>query len=179
MSEGRRESDARRCKKATLVERMDAAFRAGDLEALRKAAGEDWGIPDGPMPMEIGPCLTYAIHRSPLPFIRELLEIGADPNPADHSGFPPLIAALWQSTRPDALAVVELLLSFGADPDQRGMNDYTPLHVAVIEGRTDAVRLLFEHGADPHLRTRIDDMESALDLAVQAGDPSLIALLEK
>ena len=113
MPEGRRESDARRCEKAALVERMDAAFRDGDLEALRNAAGEDWGIPDGPMPMEIGPCLTYAIHRSPLPFIRELLEIGADPNPADHAGFPPLIAALWQSTRPDALAVVELLLSFG------------------------------------------------------------------
>jgi hypothetical protein len=33
-------------------------------------------------------------YHSPISFIRTLLDIGADPNPIDHAGFPPLIAAL-------------------------------------------------------------------------------------
>jgi hypothetical protein len=73
--------------------RIDEAFRLGDLEALRAAVDDPGIVPNGPMPLEIGPCLEYAIYHSPLPFIRTLLEIGADPNPAD-AGFPPLIAAL-------------------------------------------------------------------------------------
>ena len=53
------------------------------------------------MPLTIGSCLEYAIYRSPLPFIRTLLEI------------------------------LKLLLAFRSDPDQRGINDYTPLHMAI------------------------------------------------
>jgi hypothetical protein len=65
---------------------------------------------------------------------------GADPNPAHHAGFPPLIAALscvrahpGTSAREDVLEVLKLLLAFGADPNQRGLNDFTPLHMAVNE----------------------------------------------
>ena len=90
------------------------------------------------MPDGIGPCLTYAIYHSPLPFIRTLLEIGANPNAPADDGFPPLIAALstgrevaGATKRTDVDAVIRLLLSFGADPNQRGINDYTPLHMAV------------------------------------------------
>ena len=36
-------------------------------------------VPNGPMPLAIRPCLEYAIYHSPLPFIRTLLEMGADP----------------------------------------------------------------------------------------------------
>jgi uncharacterized protein len=46
-----------------------------------------------------------------------------------------------------------LLLSFGADPDQRGINDYTPLHMAVSERNLPAVALLIDARADPRLRT--------------------------
>jgi len=158
--------------------RMDAAFRSGDLAALRTAADSPGTIPNGPMPLTIGHCLEYAIYHSPLSFIRELLEIGAHPNPDDHAGFPPLVAALWHSTRPDALEVLELLISFGADPNQRGMNDYTPLHVAAEDGNREAVESLLSAGADPHLRTRIDDFETPLDLAQRAGHAEIAALLQ-
>lgn len=56
-----------------------------------------------------------------LPFILTLLEIGADPNPADHTGFAPLIAALSCSRpqpgspgRPDFAEIIKLLFAFGA-----------------------------------------------------------------
>src|SRR5436190_18282532 len=99
--------------------RIDAAFRNGDLAALQAAVDDPDNFPNGHMPMSIGPCLEYAIYHSPLAFIRTLLEIGANPNPVDHSGFPPLIAALSCSrsqpgspARNDVLEIIKLLLEF-------------------------------------------------------------------
>ncbi len=45
--------------------------------------------------------LEHAIYHSPLPFIRALLELGAEPNYQDHAGFPSLIAALSCRERGD------------------------------------------------------------------------------
>ena len=163
---------------------IDAAFRAGDLDALRAAVEDAGVIPNGPMPLAIGPCLEYAIYHSPLEFIRTLLELGADPNPEHHDGYPSLIAALYCTrsepgapARSDALEILDLLLAFGADPDQRGINDYTALHVAVERGSREAVERLLAAGADPTLRTRIDDLESPLELAESAGRADLVELL--
>lgn len=143
-------------------------------------------VPNGPMPLAIGPCLEYAIYHSPLAFIRTLLELGADPNPKDHIGFPPLIAALSCSrsrpgspARPEVPEILRLLLSFGADPNQRGVNDYTPLHMAVAERNADAVEILLQAGADATLRTRIDECETPREMAEAAGLQEIAALLAK
>jgi ankyrin repeat protein len=64
---------------------------------------------------------------------------------------------------------MKLLLASGADPNQRGVNDYTPLHMAVCEENVPALELLLEAGADPRLRTRIDYCETPGELAARAG----------
>lgn len=178
------QSREERCAEHEWFKKIDGAFRAGDLGALRAAVDDPGLIPNGAMPLAIGPCLEYAIYHSPLPFIRTLLEIGADPNPVDHAGFPPLIAALSCSRphpgspgRPDVAEIMKLLLSFGADPDQRGINDYTPLHMAVGERNLPAVELLLEAGANPRLRTRIDEFDSPREMAEQLGDQEMARLL--
>ena len=177
-------SDAERCAEYERFKKIDAAFRAGDLVALRAAVDDPDIVPNGPMPLAIGPCLEYAIYHSPLSFIRNLLEIGADPNPKDHAGFPPLIAALscvrphpGAPARPDVVDIIKLLLSFGADPNQRGLNDYTPLHMAVGEQNLPAVELLIAAGADPRLRTRIDDCETPREMAQKMGRSDMAELL--
>ena len=177
-------SDDERCKEARRFRNIDAAFRNGDLAALRAAVDEPDCVPNGPMPLTIGHCLEYAIDHSPLAFIRTLLKIGADPNPADHAGFPPLIAALSCSHpqpgspgRSDTLDIIKLLLAFDADPNQRGINDYTPLHMAVGERHLPAIEALLEAGADPRLRTRIDDYETPRDMAERAGLAEIAKLL--
>lgn len=169
-------SDAERYAEYAKSKKIDAAFRAGDLGALRAAVDDPACLPNGPMPLTIGSCLEYAIYHSPLPFIRALLELGADPNPADHAGFPPLIAALSCSRprpgspgRPDVLEILILLLAFKSDPNQRGINDYTPLHMAVSEHNLQAVELLLQAGAAPGLRTRIDNYETPREMAEKAG----------
>ena len=177
-------SDAERCAEYEKFKKIDAAFRSGDLAALRAAVDDPASVPNGPMPLTVGSCLEYAIYHSPLPFIRTLLEIGADPNPADHAGFPPLIAALSCSRprpgspgRPDMLEIMKLVLAFKGDPNQRGINDYTPLHMAVSERNLPAVQLLLSSGADPRLRTRIDDCETPREMAKNAGLHEIAELL--
>ena len=175
-----------RCAEARRFQEIDDAFRRGDLEAVRAAVDDPRAVPNGPMPMTIGSCLVYAIYRSPLAFIRELLEAGADPNAPADDGFPPLIAALatgqdapGMTRRTDVDAVIRLLLAWGADPNQRGINDYTALHMAVAERNALAVQRLLDAGADADLRTRIDDCETPLEMASAAGLTDLAALLAR
>jgi ankyrin repeat protein len=180
----RAKTESERCAEYRAFKKIDDAFRAGDLTALRSAVDDPASVPNGPMPLTIGSCLEYAIYHSPLPFIRTLLEIGADPNPPDHAGFPPLLAALsccrsvaGSPARPDVLEVLELLLEFESDPNQRGINDYTPLHMAVAEGDVRAVELLLQHGANPCLRTRIDECETPREMAEGVGSREMADLL--
>jgi uncharacterized protein len=177
-------SHEERCADHQRFLKIDTAFREGNLAALKAAVDDPESVPNGLMPLAIGPCLEYAIYHSPLSFIRELLELGADPNPTDHAGFPPLIAALSCSRphpgspgRTDTVDILALLLTFGADPNQRGVNDYTPLHMAVSERHASAVRILLDAGADPRLRTRIDDCETPLEMAERAGLQDMASLL--
>ena len=178
------QSEEERCAEARKFQRIDSAFRAGDLDALRTAVDDECSVPNGVMPLAIGPCLEYSIYHSPLAFIRTLLEIGADPNPEDHAGFPPLLAALSCSRpqpgspgRTDVADILKLLLSFGADPNRRGINDCGALHMAVAERNRAAVEILLEAGADPNLRTRIDDYETPREMAEKAGLKEIAALL--
>jgi uncharacterized protein len=179
-TEDERFAEARR------LQRIDDAFAAGDLGALRAAVDDPAAIPNGPMPITVGSCLAYAVYHSPIAFIGTLLDAGADPNLPVDDGFPPLIAALSTrqaapgSTRGrDVHAILRLLLSRGADPNQRGINDYTPLHMAVAVRDGGAVQILLDGGADPDLRTRIDDYGTALEMAQAAGLTEIAAPLSR
>ena len=170
---------------------ISAAFRGTDVAALRAVLGDSTSFPNEPLPVDVfgpmGSVLEYAIYHSPLPMIRALVESGADLNPPDgtHAGFPPLLATLSKlrtgggaKARPDALEILRLLLDAGADPNQRGLNDWTALHMAVAERSLEAVRILLDAGADPALRTRIDDCQSPLEDARQANLTGIVLLLE-
>ena len=72
-------SDSERCAEHEKIRKINAAFRAGDLVALRASVDDPDIVPNGPMPLAIGPCLEYAIYHSPLPFIRTCLKTAPIP----------------------------------------------------------------------------------------------------
>jgi ankyrin repeat protein len=174
MSQDRRENHRR-------FEAVDAAYRAGDLDALRHALGDPPDFPNcqPPVGIAIGDHpLEYAIYWSKLDFIERLIGAGADPNYEDGAGFPSLIAAL-SSDRRDIAALVTLLLDNGADVHQRGINDWTPLHYAVTQWDLPSVELLLRYGADPNARTRIDDCSSPLEDAEAIGFTAAVQVMRK
>ena len=136
---------------------LHEAYVNGDLEGINYLLDYPPDFPNSRGPLGVGEIiLEYAIYHSPLPFIRTLLDLGADPNYGDHAGFPSLIAAL-STDREDRLDIVELLLSCGADIQQYGHNGYTPLHWAAAADDVRAIELLIKSGADPTARTLVDD----------------------
>ena len=156
------------------------AYLRGDLEALKTLLGHPPDFPNCKGPPGAGEIiLEYAIYHSPLAFIRELLELGADPNYGDHAGFPSLIAALSCRDRPDRYEILALLLSFGADVQQHGHNDYTPLHYAAGLEDIRAMEILLAHGADLDARTRIDDCATPLEEMEILGREESVAFLRK
>ena len=167
-----------RCERHRLFKAIDDAFRAGDFEGLGLALGGSQGWVDEKMPFELGlgHPLEYAIYWSPVAFIEKLIKAGSNPNYRDDGGFPSIIAAL-STDRSDKLEIVQTLLNHGADPNRRGVNDWTPLHYAVSIRGLNAISLLLASGADPYLRTRIDDYSTALEEAEQAGFGPEAALL--
>jgi len=179
-------TEEERCAQAEEFQRIRHAFREGDLDGLRAAVKDPTVIPNGRMPGNIGACLVNAIYHSPLAFIRTLLEMGADPNAPVDDGFPPLIAALscardvpGTTRRTDVDDILRLLLKFGADPNQRGVNDYTPLHMAIAARDALAVQILLDGGADPELRTRIDECETPSQMAMASGLTALAEILAR
>ena len=173
-----------RCQEHERFMTIDAAFRNGDLAALKAAMTTDDRFPDLIAEVAFGACLPYAIYHSPLAFIATLLDEGADPNFDEGDGFPPLIATMSAARqapgarpRSDWHAVLHLLLARGAHPDQRGLNDYTALHWAAETGDLQAIEILLAAGADPSARTRIDDRETPFETAVRAGEQAAAARL--
>lgn len=154
--------------------RIDEAFKAGDLEALNALVD----LPNGWIwPLRTYP-LEYAIYHGPLALIRKLVDLGADLNHGEETGFPAIIAAL-STERQDRHEIVELLLGAGADIQQRGVNDYTPLHYAATRNDARAVELLLAKGADPAARTRIDEYTTALQEAERLGFREVAEILRK
>jgi len=175
--------DDERCAAAARFSRIDAAIRHGDLQALKTALDDPAEFPNVVAPAGIGNLLAYAIYHAPLALVRELLDAGADVNYDQNDGFPSLVAALSATAcpgyagRPDRHDVLQLLLARGADVEQRGLNDCTPLQWAAASGDGRAVEILLAHGADPTARTRIDDYETAREMAERAGHQHIAQLL--
>jgi uncharacterized protein len=144
---------------------LHAAYKRGDLRAVKTLLGNPPDFPNCRGPKAVGEIiLQYAIYHSPVPFVRALLELGADPNYGEGDGFPSLIAAL-STNRLERYEIADLLLAFGANVQQRGFNDYTPLHYAAAKNDLRMLELLLAHGADPNAKTGIDEFSTPLEEA--------------
>ncbi|HWN43390.1 MAG TPA: ankyrin repeat domain-containing protein [Thermoanaerobaculia bacterium] len=158
--------------------RIHEAFKAGDLAALKALFEDPSELPNGWIwPLRTYP-LEYAIYHGPLALIRTLVDLGADLNRGEETGFPSIIAAL-STDRKDRHEIVELLLGAGADIQQRGVNDYTPLHYAATRNDLKGVELLLSKGADPAARTRVDEYTTALQEAERLGYREVAEILRK
>ncbi|KZL79181.1 ankyrin repeat protein, partial [Colletotrichum incanum] len=88
--------------------------------------------------------------------VRDLIELGADPNHYDKYGNTVLMAFVAQLPEDDdykkPVQILEFLIEAGADVNARNRNGETALHIAVRRGKKLAMRTLVQHGANAQAR---------------------------
>ena len=87
--------------------------------------------------------LMFAARSGDLRTVQLLLEAGSDVNELSAFGTSPAIMAIHSGNT----ATVSAILEAGADPDS-AVSGHTALHVAVLRGNNDAVKVLLAHGAN-------------------------------
>ena len=101
--------------------------------------------------------LLMAARLADAPYMRVLVEIGADPTITNEDGTTVLMVASGvgihspgedPGTEAEALACVEVALELGGDPNTVDQTGETALHGAAYRGANSIVSLLVEHGAD-------------------------------
>jgi ankyrin repeat protein len=156
------------------------AIMTGDLPYLERLAATHEDFPAG-RDAFVGrgrTWLTNAIDIGPLAVVKWMLESGSPVDFEDDEGFPALHSAIDRD-KPDRLEVFELLCAAGADVNARGINDWTPLHRAAARNDVEVLKILFRHGADPRVRTRIDDYATPLEEARILEQADAVRLLEQ
>lgn len=97
--------------------------------------------------------LNVAVAAGHEPVIAHLLEMGADPNSADHLGRTPLFEIPREIDEQATARIVSLLVKSSADPNlAEPVLGSTPLMQASMYGDVPLVRALLESGADLELR---------------------------
>lgn len=103
---------------------------------------------------------------------RLLLEHGAQANRGDVYSWTPLMRAVYERR----LRIVRLLVeNTRTQVNQRGENGITALHLAVVNGDADAVKLLLAGGADPGVED--NSGRTAVDIAEYNNNPGLVRLM--
>jgi ankyrin repeat protein len=101
--------------------------------------------------------LHYAVRGGKLPLIQLLLKRGARADALDEDGLTPLLHLAKTRSKADPIPVMELLVASEANLDARDENQGTLLMHFARQGKTDAVRWLLDHGADPNARDKRGD----------------------
>jgi ankyrin repeat protein len=101
--------------------------------------------------------LLMAARLADAPYMRVLVELGADSTLSNEDGTTVLMVASGvgihspgedPGSEAEALACVEVALEFGGDPNAVDETGETALHGAAYRGANSIVNLLVEHGAD-------------------------------
>ncbi len=153
-----------------------SAYEHGSIDVVKSLISDGVSVNIGTA--EGQPLLILAVARGDLVVLDLILDAGADVNIRDTNGNPVLVSAIANAQYPAAVRLVEhgaavnvkgpkwaaihlaalygrtdlcrALLEAGASVDQLGDSLHTALMLACQEEHFETVRLLLEHGADPH-----------------------------
>lgn len=136
-------------KRKTLPKEIKELLKCGDIAALKEQF-----LRCDPNAITYSKYGSNIFSMSPLPreFAFWAKEQGADVNFKDYYGKTPIFnqASAWNGD-------VQLLIDLGADVHVTDTSGTTPLHLAALYGRTDAVKALLSAGVDVNVKSgRID-----------------------
>ncbi len=115
--------------------------------------------------------INAAAYLGDAELVERLIQLGADVNQRDGSGFVPIGSAAMQGHIP----VVQLLLNHGVDPNSKTPGGSPVLRDAIFAGKLELCNLLIKRGADPHLADA--DGFTPLMTACVAIKPAIVDML--
>ena len=136
----------------------------GNIELLEEAEKVIESFPTGIDNYLQRHWITNAIDCGSLASVKWVLSRSVDLNFRDDEGYTPLLSAL-ERERPEKHEILQLLIDSGAPLNKKGVNDWTPLHMAAVREDIEALKLLIKNGADLSIRTEIDDYATPLEEA--------------
>ena len=154
------------------------ALESGDPDRLDQLSRDVDGFPGGVDSFIRRRWITNAIDLGSTSAVSWMLARGVDLAFRDDEGYTPLHSAL-ERQRADRYEIIALLLDAGAPVDLKGINDWTPAHMAAARDDVEALRLLVAHGADLSIRTDIDSYTTPLEEARILGKSNAVAFLEE
>lgn len=154
-----------------------AALESGDVRRLQALAVELEAFPHGDDPYLGRRWITNAIGVGSKAAVQWLIAQAVDLDFRDDEGYTPLHSAIDRQSS-DRYEVLEMLLAAGAPVNRKGINDWTPAHMAAARDDVEALRLLVRHGADLTIRTDIDDYATPFEEARNLGKVNAAKYLE-
>jgi ankyrin repeat protein len=135
-----------------------------DLAKLGELAN-DWNEfpavnyhPDG------SPWIIEAIQCGNSEVVAWMLQHGATPKIKVNDGYTALHCAIERSEL-DKFQMMRDLIAAGADVNEIGIHGYTPGHLAAVLNDVEALKILYQSGADFSIKTSIDDYFTPLEEA--------------
>ena len=139
-------------------------LRSGSVEDLEELASLEQDFPQGKDRLVMRRWITNAIDCGSKEAIEWILKKKVDLIFRDDEGYTVLHSAI-ERNEDDKYEIMELLLKFGADVNLKGINDWTPAHMAAARNDVEALKILVRYGADLNIRTDIDDYTTPLEEA--------------
>lgn len=113
--------------------------------------------------------IVHAIGSGCVSSVKWMIEKGVDPCVRPDDGYPPLLACI-DNPSAGKHQILGTLIDAGADINQRGINGWTPLHLAAIRDDEKAMHMLLTAGADRTITTQVDDNATAEEEARILGN---------
>ena len=141
---------------------------AGNINALEDAAKIVIDFPKGQDDFINRHWITNAIDCGNAEVVKWMLNKQVSVNFKDDGGYCVLHSAI-ERNQPDKYEIMKILIKAGADVNAKGINDWTPAHMAAVRDDVEALKILHEAGADFTIRTDIDGYATPLEEAVALG----------
>lgn len=142
---------------------LEALNRVNEAE-LREITQLVANFPHGQDDMLDTSWLIHAIYHGSFASIKWMLSQQVAVDILDNDGYTPLLSII-ESDRPDKYEILKLLIARGAPINQKGINDWTPLHMAAARNDLKALEILINYGADLTIKTAIDNYATPLEEA--------------